>query len=128
MTAFKFMLDSNRQNTYILQKSDQVWQVAAPADTLLELDVPAPPNPGQAYAMAIISSTNNFFVSNEPFDLVSSATFELGSAELNKPAMPLLNGNTGQEITTLYFMVREDCDITVSFFTEFVRNNNPLGD
>lgn len=120
------MLDSNRENTYELPKSDEVWEVVAPAGTVVSLAVPASPSADAPYVQALISASNNVFVNTETFALPSSSTFVQGGAELNKPMVPLTTGNDTY-VDTLYFIAPEECYITVSFFTGYVRLNNPLG-
>jgi hypothetical protein len=117
MTNSKYYIEKNGQPTYTPQISDSVYRVQAPADTLLALPVPADKS------LAIISATNNFYVGKESFELPTTAVFTQGAGELNKPSVPLKNGNSDENIETLYFRVPVACAITVSFFEDSIRPN-----
>lgn len=125
MSTFKFQLDSQRQNTFILPKCDTVYRVLISANTMATLVVPQKADLTY-YKMAVFSGTNNFMVGTETFSLPTSTSFEACNEQLNLPAMPLYDGNAGGQITELFFRAPEQCYIYVSFYDLFIRENNPL--
>lgn len=115
-TAFKFLRDSNDENTFCLPISDIVARALVPADTLVSLPVPVPD-----LTVAVISATGNYYVGTEPITLPASPTFALEPGPGNKPSIALKQTDPDDDVTTLYFICPEETAITVEFFARYVK-------
>lgn len=124
MTTFKFQLDSQRQNTYMLNKCDNVEAVLLPADTLVSIAVPQKSD-NTYFHVAVFAATNNFMVGTQSFTLPTSGAFTARNEQMNVPSMALYDGNPGGQITQLFFRAPAQCYVYISFYDLFIRDNNP---
>ncbi len=108
MREFNIKRDKQGAVTYAPQfadPDDSIKQVRLAADTPTPVTVPTNGH------IALISGSDHYFVGESALTLPSSGTFSAGLGEQNRSQADVT------DVTTLHFIARNVCDITVVFFS-----------